>query len=939
MRQLYFILLTIVLSLAGAPLPAQGCLNDTIPPDPLAENGIVRSLLPGEAATIRADEFDSGSSDNCSDTLVYRIELVSNGGGTAPSDRIVVDESFPGTNLIRFWVRDEAGNWNYCMTYLLLFSCEGGTTAEFDGLREIEVSLSSSTGTVAVSPFNFLLSVPPGCGPYGDLFIAKGSYAYDQIGLLTPNTSITYGPGEVGVQQVTIWGFGGTSLYNFQAYVTVLDENGQGGGCTPDAVPPLMGKGFTGHAVRVNPVAGQVVVRAQDLVNFAMDNCSPADSLQYRAVWLQYATGQVPPFDTLVIPATPTTDAITQPVELWVGDQAGNWNSYETYVLIQNDFEEEAFLSFGGQAYFDLDANCLESGTDPPLAGLPVEARLFRNGQPVGTGAPFLASTNTAGAYHFALTFVGDTLTAVNGQPIIVEDTSGLELQVSAGFPINSGCPAGYTVAVNAHQPAGLGGLDLAVQLQPGCPSLFVDIGAPFLRRCIGESIYHVNYANYGAEPAPDAFVEVAFDDFLTVLGASIPWTAVAGNTYTFPVGDIPPGGQGAFSVTVNVSCDALPGQTHCTEAHIFPDTLCGTPPYDGASIRVEGRCEEAEGEVAFKIENIGQGDMPGPGEYIVVEDVIMLNSNTFQLAAGDSTVVRLPANGSTYRMEAMQVPGHPGFSMPSAAVEGCGENAGGGVSLGFVAIYPQDDFNPFVSIDCQDNVGSFDPNDKQGYPLGVGEERHIRANTNIDYRIRFQNTGTDTAFTVVIRDTLSSVLDAETVLPGAASHPYTFRMLDGRILEFRFEDILLPDSTTNLEASQGFVQFTVMQQPDNPAGTIIENAAAIYFDLNEPVITNTTFHQIGEVVTIINPATAMPPEAPARAYPNPAAGLVAFELPAPAEGILRIYGREGRLVRETAFAGRKIMLSLEGVAPGLYYFRFSCREGPGYSGTLVLSK
>jgi len=58
--------------------------------------------------------------------------------------------------------------------------------------------------------------------------------------------------------------------------------------------------------------------------------------------------------------------------------------------------------------------------------------------------------------------------------------------------------------------------------------------------------------------------------------------------------------------------------------------------------------------------------------------------------------------------------------------------------------------------------------------------------------------------------------------------------------LVFHFENILLPDSTVNEPASHGFVQFRINQLTDNPIGTVIENTADIYFDLNKAIVTNT---------------------------------------------------------------------------------------------------
>ncbi|MCB0624148.1 MAG: hypothetical protein KDC43_09625, partial [Saprospiraceae bacterium] len=74
-------------------------------------------------------------------------------------------------------------------------------------------------------------------------------------------------------------------------------------------------------------------------------------------------------------------------------------------------------------------------------------------------------------------------------------------------------------------------------------------------------------------------------------------------------------------------------------------------------------------------------------------------------------------------------------------------------------------------------------------------------------------------------------------------------------------------------------------QMPDNPVGTLIENSAAIYFDFNEAVITNTTQHLVGEhFVEVIN-GVVDHDRPPLRVYPNPSAGEVQFELPAEALG------------------------------------------------------
>jgi uncharacterized repeat protein (TIGR01451 family) len=181
----------------------------------------------------------------------------------------------------------------------------------------------------------------------------------------------------------------------------------------------------------------------------------------------------------------------------------------------------------------------------------------------------------------------------------------------------------------------------------------------------------------------------------------------------------------------------------------------------------------------------------------------------------------------------------------------------------------------------CLENIGAYDPNDKQGFPRGYGDDNRIAPGQDLEYLIRFQNTGTDTAFTVRIVDTLSTWLDPASITPGASSHPYSWTLSGEGIVTFLFENILLPDSNTNLAGSQGFVSFRIRQREQVPLGTVILNEAAIYFDFNTPVITNETRHTIG--VDILNdaPVPAKPITAEARVLvsPNPATDEAVFRL------------------------------------------------------------
>jgi uncharacterized repeat protein (TIGR01451 family) len=137
--------------------------------------------------------------------------------------------------------------------------------------------------------------------------------------------------------------------------------------------------------------------------------------------------------------------------------------------------------------------------------------------------------------------------------------------------------------------------------------------------------------------------------------------------------------------------------------------------------------------------------------------------------------------------------------------------------------------------------LGSFDPNDIQVDPTG-----EVTPLTVLTYTIRFQNTGNDTAFNIRIADSLDSDLDLSTVVPGASSHPYTFQIASPNNLVFQFTGINLPDSNRSVPLSQGFVTYTARPRIDVLAGAVLSNSAAIYFDLNAPVLTNTVQNTIG---------------------------------------------------------------------------------------------
>jgi uncharacterized repeat protein (TIGR01451 family) len=134
---------------------------------------------------------------------------------------------------------------------------------------------------------------------------------------------------------------------------------------------------------------------------------------------------------------------------------------------------------------------------------------------------------------------------------------------------------------------------------------------------------------------------------------------------------------------------------------------------------------------------------------------------------------------------------------------------------------------------------GAVDPNDKIESNGGIIGSDYITQGKYLNYTIRFQNTGTDTAFSVIVRDTLDNKLNWSTFEMVTASHPYTVSITNQNKIEWTFSNINLPDSNINEPLSHGYLSYRVKPKSTAVVGDVINNLASIYFDYNLPVATN----------------------------------------------------------------------------------------------------
>lgn len=543
--------------------------------------------------------------------------------------------------------------------------------------------------------------------------------------------------------------------------------------------------------------------------------------------------------------------------------------------------------SIEGTVFFDTNNDCSFDENDILLDDWIVSA--------TGTEGTFYGSTNSEGTYSIPVN---------NGF-----------YTVSVHIPnaLWSACNPVMTTTVE-NEPSMI---SFPIQSLTECPQMSVDVSTPFLRRCMDNN-YTVQYCNEGTVVANDVYIEVVFPNELTPQSSSIPST-VDGNVYTYNIGSVAIGVCQTFTINALSSCDVDLGEAFCVEAHIYPDSICTTnPDWDGVWIETDAICEEDS--IRFFIRNIGTENMTTPLEYYVVEDEVMVRQGAYTLASSEEINFARAATGASFYMQCQQSPFHPLNNLPSVGLEGCGTEPH---STGFLLDFPEDDNASFVSIDCQEIIGSFDPNDKRTEPRGYSSSHFIKNNIELEYHIRFQNTGTDTAFLVVIEDVLSNYLNPATIIPGASSHPYEFRLSDRGTVEFIFENILLPDSTTNEAASHGFVKFRISQAENNANGTVINNLANIYFDYNEPIATNETWHTIGESFITVGVEEVFMENVAVLTAPNPFQEYTIFRIKGQEFSSLAfyLYDATGKQVRYTKEQGNEFKFYREELPSGMYFY------------------
>ncbi len=389
-------------------------------------------------------------------------------------------------------------------------------------------------------------------------------------------------------------------------------------------------------------------------------------------------------------------------------------------------------------------------------------------------------------------------------------------------------------------------------------PQLDVKIASNRRRRCFTNQTT-ITYENSGFADARNVQIKVLFPPFVKPVRSNLAWKSKLDSVLIYEIPFLSAGERKSFVITDSVVCglESIRGLTQCTKVTISSSTTPNQPPisaqWNKADLVLEGYCLNKE-TVRFMVQNQGEGNMTDSLEYKVYFNNKLARIARFKLAAGADMALDIARKDRTVRFEVEQVPLNPKPEKLSKTIEICSEiftikAPTANIMAGYpIQMPPENDgketIQEVTAVSCLLIRDSYDPNDKQVFPQGI-ENKYITDKDELTYLVRFQNTGSDTAYRVVVEDTIDTKnLDMSTFQIAGASHTYEREIISSEsltIVKFIFNNINLPHQKVDDRGSNGFVQFRIRQKAGNPKGTTIQNKAYIYFDFNSAIITNQT--------------------------------------------------------------------------------------------------
>ena len=442
---------------------------------------------------------------------------------------------------------------------------------------------------------------------------------------------------------------------------------------------------------------------------------------------------------------------------------------------------------------------------------------------------------------------------------------------------------------------------------------------------------YQLNYQNNAFDTAYNAYIEIELDT-VTIDSIKSPYSfTLTGTILRFNLGHVRPFGFSSMTYSIKLKTSVIIGSSHCHRAKVFP--ICNLYPsavYDSSEIQPMMRCLSND-TVEFTLKNIGLRDQKDWGHSIIYVDELILKKDSFKLTVGNSRVFKYKLDtNKVFTAEVFNSNFHPVTPILIRHNDLCA-NRRPMIPQNAALNFSRHDEAKEYEEACTIVRGSYDPNMKSVLPVGMFSQHYTATGTELKYRLDFQNTGTDTAFKVVLIDTLSADLDIASFVPGASSHPYSIEF-GGRAVKFIFDPIALVDSFKNEPLSHGYVCFKIKHKNGIAPKTKIENFVDIYFDYNAPVRTNTVFNTIFDTIQIYVPkggsAIAENDKTSVIVFPNPSTDKFFIQMSEPVKDLsIEIYDMQGRLIKTASSSNNQtVEVSVEGMTKGIYHIR--CMSG-----------
>jgi uncharacterized repeat protein (TIGR01451 family) len=224
----------------------------------------------------------------------------------------------------------------------------------------------------------------------------------------------------------------------------------------------------------------------------------------------------------------------------------------------------------------------------------------------------------------------------------------------------------------------------------------------------------------------------------------------------------------------------------------------------------------------------------------------------------------------------------------------------------------------------------SYDPNQKNVYPQGEGEQGIIPlTQKDFTFVVQFENNGTANADKVVIIDTLDSDFDFESFRTVDGSHDFTAFVSPTGVITFTFDNINLAYTPKGVDnpLARGYIAYKLKAKSTVKAGDKLENFADIYFDYNDPIRTNTTLNTYEKNIDINQVVSS---KEGILLYPNPNSGSMQLLIPESfgAKTSLQVFNSQGQLVKTIANYESNSVVSTTELSSGIYIVKVVSETG-----------